>query len=259
MKLTDKAAIVTGAGRGLGRAIALGFARQGARVTLVSRDRPALEDLSREIKRLGSDCLVVSGDVVDEETVREAVDRTAATFGAVDVLVNNAATIGPPRFVDEVPEEAWRRALQVNLHAPILFCRLVTPLMRAGKGGKIINIVSGLGQMPFPRFCAYSVSKAGLIQLTRSLSAELAPHNIQVNAIDPGMMDTAMGEEIRRMGPGELGEELDEQFRHMKELGRLKTPEKVVPLVIFLAAAESDFLSGEVGTLDHYREMGWGG
>ena len=123
--------------------------------------------------------------------------------------------------------------------------------------GKIINIASGLGQMPFPRFCAYAVSKAGLIQLTRSLSEKLKPHNIQVNAIDPGVMDTAMQEQIRSMGPEPLGQSLHRHFVAYKEENNLRDPDSVAPLTVFLASAAADHLTGHFGGLEYYKRFGW--
>nr|HPR53382.1 SDR family oxidoreductase [Deltaproteobacteria bacterium] len=120
-----------------------------------------------------------------------------------------------------------------------------------------INIVSGLGQMPFPRFCAYSVSKAGLIQLTRSLSEELGPYNIRVNGIDPGLMDTNLGEEIRSMGSSVLGKELYNRMVEYKEQNVLKNPQDVAELAVFLASQRSAGMSGHIGTLRYYRDHGW--
>ncbi|MDZ7695395.1 MAG: SDR family oxidoreductase [Deltaproteobacteria bacterium] len=204
MKLENKSIIVTGAGRGLGRAVSLTMAREGARLTLLSRTLEELRNVADRIQREGGTCHPVEADVSDPNAVRHAVKACVDHFDTVDVLVNNAGVIGPVRFLEDTDMDAWNRTLGINLSGAFYFAREVVPVMLRNGGGKIINISSGLGQMAFPRFCAYSVSKAGIIQLTRSLAEELKAHHIQVNAVDPGVMDTSMQEEIREMGPSVL-------------------------------------------------------
>ena len=257
MKLGKKVAVVTGAGRGLGRATVLALAREGARVTILSRSRDELETLAGQIEDLGGTCLVFEGDVSRPDDVVRLIRQTEKYFRTVDILVNNAAVIGPVRFPEDADFESWKRTLDINLNGPFYCIRTVLPLMRRKGSGKILNIVSGLGRMPFPRFCAYSVSKAGMIQLTRSLSEELKPHNIQVNAVDPGVMDTSMQEKIRDMGPDMLGENLHRHFIRYKEQGELKDPAEVASLAVFLASADSGHLTGRSGTLGDYRHLGW--
>jgi NAD(P)-dependent dehydrogenase (short-subunit alcohol dehydrogenase family) len=256
MSLEGKVAIVTGAGRGLGRAIALAYAREGAAVTLMSRTREEIERVTGETKELGGKSLVFVGDVSKEQDVAEMVTRTLEQFFKVDILVNNAAVIGPARFLD-ADFRSWRETIDINLNSAFLCSRNVAPIMAQRGGGKIVSISSGLGRMGFPRFCAYAVSKAGIIQMTRSLSEELAPHNIQVNAIDPGVMDTTMQERIRAMGVDELGEEIHHRFVSFWKEGYLKAPEQVAPLAVFLASPKSDHITGRFGGLEEYTRLGW--
>lgn len=257
MKLKGKIAIVTGGGRGLGRAIALGMAKEGASIVAMSRSEDEINGVVHEIKRSGGEGLPVSGDVSQEGHVSHMMDEIRKHFPSVDILVNNAAIVGPARFLADTDFDTWEKTIGINLHGVFLCCRAVVPIMAEQKSGKIINISSGLGQMPFPRFCAYAVSKAGVIQLTRSLSEELADYNIQVNAIDPGVMDTSMQQEIRNLGPSALGENLYRHFYEYKKKGVLKDPAKVAPLAVFLASRDADHLSGHNGTLDYYAGLGW--
>lgn len=254
MRLEGKSAVVTGAGRGLGRAIALAMSREGARTAIISRSAHELEEAAGRMK---GECFVFKGDVSEPEDVSRMVRETRKRFSSIDILVNNAGIIGPVRFMEDADKRSWRKTLDVNLNGASLFAKAVTPVMKESGGGKIINIVSGLGRMPFPRFCAYAVSKAGLIQLTLSLSAELEEQGIRVNAIDPGVMDTKMQEELRGMGPEVLGESVHREFVEYKEKGRLKDPDEVARLAVFLASPRGDHLTGEVGTLDEYRARGW--
>ena len=257
MNLTGRVAVITGAGRGLGKAIALAFELSGANVTLFSLLEDELKDIAADLEKLGGEYLLHTGDVSDEHDAASVVAETFARFSRIDILVNNAGIIGPARFLEDAVPSEWKQTLDVNLTGSYLFCREVIPYMIKQGGGKIINIVSGLGQMPFPRFCAYSVSKAGLIQLTRSLSEELNPFNIQVNAIDPGLMDTTMGNEIRAMGPDVLGKGLYNRMIGYKEQGILKDPRDIADLAAFLASSDSGDMTGHIGTPKYYRTLGW--
>jgi len=254
MKLEGKTALVTGAGRGLGRAIALAMSAEGARTAIISRSAHELEEVAGQME---GESFVFPGNVSKPKDVSRMVQGTKKRFSRIDILVNNAGIIGPVRFIEDADDRSWRKTLDVNLNGAFLFAKAVAPVMREQGGGKIINIVSGLGRMPFPKFCAYSVSKAGLIQLTLSLSDELKDLGIRVNAIDPGVMDTKMQEELRGMGPDVLGGPIFRHFMEYKKEGQLKDPGEVARLAVFLASSEADHLNGEVGTLEHYRNRGW--
>lgn len=257
--LRGKVAFITGGGRGLGRSIALAMAHEGARVMIMSRTGEELREVVSVIKGSGGEGQFLEGDVSKPKDVSRGIDKAVRDYGGLDILVNNAAVIGPARFLEDADEAAWQKTINTNLYGTFLCCRAAGLVMRDRGSGKVVNISSGLGQMAYPRFCAYAVSKAGEIQMTRSLAEEWRPMNIQVNAIDPGLMDTGFQEAVRSLGPGVLGKELHERFAEFKEKGLLKDPNKVAPLAVYLASPSSDHLSGHFGTLDYYRRQGWPG
>ena len=174
-------------------------------------------------------------DVTDRAKVFEMVEKTLEEFGKIDILVNNAGIYPVGPFV-EIPVEEWNMVVDINLNGAFFCTRAVVPLMAKRIQGKIINISSGLGEIRLPRFCAYSVSKAGINQFTSSLSVELKEKNIQVNGVDPGILDTQMQDEIRAMGPDILGDPVHQVFLENKEKGYLKDPEDVAALAVFLGS-----------------------
>ncbi len=259
MNLEGKVAIVTGAGRGLGRAAATALAKAGAKVVLFGPDTKHLEEAAGEIKKSGFQGIVVEGDVSVAGDVDRLVNETRNRFGSVDVLFNNAGIIGPPRFLEDANADAWFTAINVNLSGMYLTCRAAIPMMTEKGGGRIINVTSGLGRMPFPKFCAYCVSKAGVDQLTRCLSEEFRNTGIRVNAIDPGVMDTPMQEQIRSLGEEKLGSDLHRRFTSFKTQGGLTDPGQVAKLVVYLASEDAGEISGQVLSLadlpDDFRRM----
>jgi NAD(P)-dependent dehydrogenase (short-subunit alcohol dehydrogenase family) len=259
MILQGKVAFVTGAGRGLGRSIALAMAREGARVVIMSRTAEELQEVVSRVRAYGGEGDYCEGDVSVPEGVWRGIAKAHKQYKGLDILVNNAAIIGPARFLEDADVAAWQRTVNTNLYGTFLCSRAAGLVMKERGSGKIINISSGLGQMAYPRFCAYSVSKAGEIQMTRSLAEEWRPLNIQVNAIDPGVMDTGMQKGVRDLGPAVLGLDLYEHFVEFKDKGLMKDPESVSPLAVYLASSLSNHLSGHFGTLDYYRRLGWTG
>ncbi|MFP4446798.1 MAG: SDR family NAD(P)-dependent oxidoreductase [Desulfosudaceae bacterium] len=254
MRLEGKTAIITGAGRGLGRATALAMSGEGAKVVLFSRSGAELRRVEKEIRKTGGLVLAVEGDVSKWDQAAAAIDRTVAQFAAIHILVNNAAVIGPAAFLSQASPEAWQETININLNGAYNFCRLCVPVMKNNNGGKIINIVSGLGRMPFPRFAAYAVSKSGLIQLTRSLAEELKTDHIQTYGIDPGMMDTDMQAEIRNLDPEIVGPELLRKFKAYKETGRLKDPREVARMMTVLAGPDTAHMSGKILGSSYYPQ-----
>lgn len=261
MKLTNRFAIITGAGRGLGRAIAVEMSRQGAGVMLFSRTEKEVKRTVDEILSSGGTAFACPGDLSDPDDISRLTTETLERFPTINILVNNAAVIGPANISGTEAEQDWQTTLNINLTGTYSCTREVIRIMRQknpDSGGKIINIVSGLGNMAFPRFCAYAVSKAGLIQMTRSLAVELEADNIQVNAIDPGLMDTAMQEKIRAYGKERLGRTVYEQFCRFQENGELKNPQRVAQLAVFLASGDNrSCCNGQIGTLSDYENLGW--
>ena len=258
MLLKNKIALITGAGRGLGRATAVTMAREGASVALISRTKSELEETAALVKNEGGKSIIMATDISDERAVREAVTDTVSALGGLDILVNNAAIIGPAAPLHEVDPDDWDRTMAVNLTGLRQVCQDAIPHMIKRGGGKIINITSGLAQIVMPLFGAYSVSKAGLDHMTRIMAQELAGFEIQVNGLDPGVMDTRMQEEIRDLGPEVLGKPLHDQFMSFKEIGSLTSPDEVAQLAVFLASDHSVGISGEIGGAAEYRDFGYG-
>jgi 3-oxoacyl-[acyl-carrier protein] reductase len=245
MKLQNKVAIITGGGRGLGRAVALLFAKEGAKVVLAARSLEEIEHVATELRALRKEALPVPADVSDEGQVREMVKRTLEAFGTVDILVNNAGARGPIAPIHEIPLAEWEQALKVNLTSAFLCSRAILPTLMEKKKGKIINVTTTL--TPRPNLTPYMVAKAGLIHFTKQLSRELKEYNIQVNSIHPGVMDTRMQEEIRKAGAKAIGTDM---FERLKEEGMLHTPDEPAKLVLFLASRAADGITGEYLSFD---------
>jgi NAD(P)-dependent dehydrogenase (short-subunit alcohol dehydrogenase family) len=259
MKLAGKVAIITGAGRGLGRASAIAMAKEGAAVVIVSRTLPDLEETAATIRAAGADVLACRADVSNTQAVEGVVARTMERFGKIDILMNNAAIVGPLEPLFKVHTQAWNEVLATNLTGALLFSNAVLVHMIKRKSGKIINVTSGLGEIVMSPFGPYSITKAGLIHLTRIMAAEMKVYNIQINGLDPGEIDTRMQAEVRALGPEKLGDEVYDLCSGMKERGELKPPEAVVGLVVFLASEASDSFSGANGTAAYYRRFGYTG
>jgi len=195
-RLTGKVALITGASRGLGRALALAYAREGADLVLNAREgsRAGLGAVAREAEAAGARVLVVTADVGRREDVERLAALALDEFGRVDVLVNNASALGPtpmPYLLD-YPPDAWDEVLRANVTGPFLLARALVGQMLARGGGAVINVSSDAGVVGYPTWGAYGVSKAALDQLTRTLAAETEGTGVRVNSVDPGDMDTAM-------------------------------------------------------------------
>jgi 3-oxoacyl-[acyl-carrier protein] reductase len=256
MRLKGKTAIITGGGRGLGRASAAAMAREGASVVILSRTPAELRETQ---KAIGGTALPVKADVSKPGDIGRAVKRALSAFGRIDILMNNAAIVGPVKPLHRVDKAEWDEVFGINLRGVYLFSRAVIPHMMKGRAGKIINVTSGLGEMVMPPFGAYSLTKGGVNHLTQIMAEELKEHDIQVNCLDPGVMDTRMQEEIRGLGPGVLGKETYKEFMDLKEQGYLDPPEKAAELAVFLASGESDSITGMNGTEDYYVQLGYKG
>ncbi len=188
--LEDKVALITGASQGLGRALALACAREGARVVINARSEESIRPVAEEVESAGAEVLALAADVSKSSDVEGMVGAAVERFGRVDVLVNNAGLLGPRVAIAEYPEEEWRRVIDANLTGPFLVARAVIPHMP--EGGSIVNVVSGVSVEGRAGWGAYSVSKFGVEGLTQVLASELEGRGIRVNAVDPGGMRTGM-------------------------------------------------------------------
>lgn len=191
-RLTGTVAIITGASRGLGRAVTLRFAREGASVAICSRTPKDVEVLAKEVRRLGSDALAVKADVSQERDVDRLVAMTLQALGHVDVLVNNAGVLTPRAPIDQVKVTDWDLTMAVNVRGPFLCMRAVLPHMRPRRRGSIINVSSGAGKRPAPLWGPYAVSKFGIEGLTALAAEEMRADGIRVNAVNPGGTRTTM-------------------------------------------------------------------
>ncbi len=238
MRLKDRVAIVTGAARGIGRAIAVALAREGARVAAWDLDLVQLDDLVGQVRARGGEVLALSVDVTRKEQIQEAVGQVLARWGRIDILVNNAG-IYEVLPVEAISEEQWDRVLAVNLKGSFLCSQAVIPAMKRQGSGSIVSMASSAGKSGGTLSGAhYAVSKAGVICLTKQLARELGPHGITANAVAPGRIDTPM---IHL-----ASDEENEAFRLRTPLGRLGTPEDVAGAVVFLVSDEASFITGEI-------------
>jgi NAD(P)-dependent dehydrogenase (short-subunit alcohol dehydrogenase family) len=258
MRLEGKTALITGAGRGLGRACASTFAREGANVALMSRTMAELEETARLVEQEGARALILDLDITDEPAVRTGVDKIRSELGPVTILVNSAAIVGPAAPLHELDPDDWDRTLAVNLGGARMVSQEVIPHMIDSGGGRIVNVTSGMAEIVLPLFGAYGASKAALNHMTRTMAEELRGLEIQVNGLDPGVMDTAMQEEIRGLGPDVLGKHIFEQFNSFKESGHLSAPGDVAELALFLVSDSGVGITGEIGGAAEFKDYGYG-
>jgi ketoreductase len=240
-----RVSLVTGGGRGIGRAIALALSGTGTTVAIAARTWSQLESTARELESTGAHAIPVEMDVTSDGSIARAVDALRADVAHLDVVVNNAG-IGGGEPVAGSDIERWRRTIDTNLTGTYLVTRAVLPLMR--DGGRIINLSSVLGRFGVPGYTAYCASKHAVIGFTRALALELAPKQITVNAICPGWVDTEMAEQGMRQGAAATGQTF-EQFR-ASALGavpikRIIQPEEVADLVAFLASPAAAAITGQ--------------
>jgi len=248
-RLEDKVAIVTGAGKGLGRAFCIKFAQEGSHIVAVTRsDMDGLQNTAKEVRSLGRDALVIQVDVSSESDTLRMAEKTLKTFGRIDILVNNAAYyFGVARKAfTEIGVEEWDRMMAINVRGPWLCARAVFPAMRAQGKGKIINLASEVFFTGSHGFVHYVSSKGGVIGLTRALAVELGPVGICVNAVAPGYTDTEASRTIA---------DVTKYDTSRTPLRRLEKPEDVVGAVAFLASDESDFITGQTMLVDGGRAM----
>ena len=246
-ELNGKSAIVTGAGRGIGKAVALGLARAGAEVGLVARSRDELELVAEEVRSLGRRTKCISADLTQVRDLPAIVAQMADALGQVDILVNNAG-INIPQEALDVDEESWNRIMDINLKAAFFMAQAVGKVMiEQGRGGRIINVSSQTGSVALIKRSAYCASKAGLNLITKVLALEWARYDIRVNAVAPTFVETEMSK-------GYLADPEFRQYALSKNLlKRFGTTEDVAGAVIFLSAPASSLVTGHILMVD----AGW--
>jgi len=241
--LTGKVAVVTGASKGLGKAMSMGLAKAGADLVLCARDLGDLNAVAREIEQVGRRALPVQTDVLQSESVQSMVDRAVREFKRIDILVNNAG-VNVRKPVVEFEEDDWDLVVDTNLKGYFLVARAVGRQMIEQRKGKIINIASILGAVGLPNQVAYASSKGGIIQMTKVMAIEWAPYNITVNAIGPTYFETPL---VARLRDDPERYQFIVDRTPMKRWGQ---PEELEGIVIFLASKASDFITGQTIFID---------
>jgi NAD(P)-dependent dehydrogenase (short-subunit alcohol dehydrogenase family) len=221
MKLEDKIALITGAGRGIGKAVALDYAREGAKLAICARTASEIEETAGEIKAAGAECFALECDVSQEEPVRKLIDEVEKNFGRIDVLINNAGVMTRPTPITELEIRKWDYTIAVNLRGPFLVTRAVLPIMMRQKSGAIVNVSSSIGRSAYANFAAYAASKWGLEGFTQTVAAEVRGRNIRVNSVEPGYVATKL--------TGYSG----------------SSPESVTDVFVFLGSDESKNITGK--------------
>jgi len=258
MKLKDKVAIVTGGNQGIGKAIALAMAKEGAKVVIVARNAVRLKETLNELRSLCTDSLAIEADVGEESQIKDMVHGVWQNFGRIDILVNNASITGPTKSAVEISAEEWEGVLRINLLGTVFCCREVLRIMVQQRSGVIINISSVAGKTGRALRSPYAAAKAAVINLTQTLATEFGPYGIRINAICPG---TTEGERIHKVFSEKataLGISYEEAAQmRIKEtpLGRLIQPEEVAALAVFLSSDEASGMTGQAINVSGGREM----
>lgn len=248
MRLKDQVALVTGGSRGIGKAIVKAFAAEGAKVALVYRgSQAAAEALVQEIAAAGGTALALQADVTKLEAAQQVAERVEKEWGRLDILVNNAGVIHDDLFVRLEPEH-WNEVLQTNLGGTYNFCRAVAYPMMKQRRGRIINISSVAAEHVNMGQTNYAASKGAINAFTRALAVELASRNVTVNAIAPGFIETDMSEAVRNKAG-----DMIKKFIPMKRIGQ---PDDIAKVAVFLASADSAYVTGQVLTVDGGLSLG---
>lgn len=240
--LTNKKGVIVGGGRGIGKAIAQAFLKNGAELLLVARSDHELKETQRELSSSGK-VEIMRADISKETDILEISQKVKELWGNLDILVNAAAISGPIGPLIRASTDEWRKTIDINLVGTFLAIKALAPLMRQARG-KIINFVGG-GDGAYPNFTAYVASKGGIGRLTETVAAELKDSNIDVNAIAPGPVNTKMLDDLLKAGAGKAGAKNYERALKQKAEGGV-SPEKAAALALFLASSDSDGLSGKI-------------
>jgi 3-oxoacyl-[acyl-carrier protein] reductase len=248
MTLQGKVALVTGASRGIGQAIARALAKEGAKVAIVyNRSPEPAEKLVQDIAQSGGEAVAFQADVKNFDAAQKIVDQVVEKWGQLDILVNNAGVIRDKLFVTMEADD-WNEVVNTNLGGAFNFSRAAGVLMMRARKGKIINISSVAGAFGGTGQVNYSASKGGINSMTRALAAELAKRNVTVNAIAPGVIETEMSQAVRNL----VGDEMNK----MIPLRRVGKPEEIAALAVFLASPAADYITGQIITIDGGLSLG---
>jgi len=242
MRLKGKTALVTGAGRGIGRAIALGLAREGCQVAVADILAESAQAVSREVEALGVKGLAVAVDLTRRAEVDRMVADVLAQFGQLDLLVNNAGWDRMALFLDS-DEESWEKAIAVNFKAVLYTSKAALPSMVARGSGKVVNVASDAGRVGSSGEAVYSATKGAVIAFSKALAREMARHRITVNVVCPGLTETPLLQSLRDQSP--KMEKILEAVTRATPLGRVATPEEIAAAVVFLASPDADFITGQ--------------
>jgi 2-hydroxycyclohexanecarboxyl-CoA dehydrogenase len=242
VKLRGKTALVTGAGRGIGRAIALTLAREGCQVGLADVLPGSAEAAAAEVEALGAKGLALPVDLTSRAEVESMVGKALAQLGQIDVLVNNAGWDRMGLFLD-TDEDTWDRIIAVNLKAMLYVCKAVLPHMVARGAGKVVNVASDAGRVGSSGEAVYSATKGAVIAFSKALAREMARHRITVNVVCPGLTETPLLQSLRDQSP--KMEKILEAVTRATPLGRVATPEEIAGAVAFFASPEADFVTGQ--------------
>jgi NAD(P)-dependent dehydrogenase (short-subunit alcohol dehydrogenase family) len=243
--LKDRVAIITGGARGIGKGIALRFAKEGCAIVVADLLAEEAKQTVAELKKIGREAVSLPCDVSDSRQVQAMVDQTISMFGKVDILVSNAARAPFPKSIIDVTEEEWDAVIDVNLKAAYLLCKEVGPYMKKARYGKIINISAVSGTAPLISNVHYNSSKAGLNMLTKDVALEFAPFNINVNCICPGITVTEL---LETVVPKDMSKEafFDSFAKRNVPMMRVGYPEDIANAALFFASEMSSYITGEV-------------
>ena len=244
MRLKDKVALVTGSSRGVGRAVALGFAQEGARVVInYSSSEAAANEVVQAAKSMGTEAIAVKADVAKKGEVEELVGRTVEEFGRIDIIVNNAGFTRPAMLL-KMTEEQWDQVVNIHMKGTFLCSQAAARHMKEQNSGKIINVTSVAGIVGTVGQVNYSAAKGGIISMTKSIARELARYNICANVISLGIVATDMTQKIR------TDEKLKEIYMNRILLRRFAEPQDIAPAFVFLASDESNYITGQLLCVD---------
>ena len=244
MRLKGKVAIVTGSTKGIGRAIAIGYAEEGATVIVCGRSEDLANNLAQELTRRGKKAVAMKLDVTSHDSINQVVNQVMKQFSRIDILVNNAGISPIWKRAEDTRKEDWEQIIATNLTGAFLCAQAVGKVMIKQKSGKIINMTSVGGKVALPRLVAYCASKAGIISLTQVLAAEWAQHNILVNAIGPSYVETDFTAGLRG------NQAIYDDLKNKNLLKRFAQPEEIVGVAIFLASNESNYITGQTIFID---------